>query len=138
MHGNGSRDTHSQACPESFWGRRCLLSTMARNSSWAFLDAGIHSKMKRRHSLKYIWPHGARTSSPSCSNLGNDEGQTFIFAVERNLDLRKGVHLVELAIFRDDAALQAFRAHPEHTKITDVLREIADWQVGDFVHPHIS
>ena len=66
---------------------------------------------------------------------GGEEAGIRSFAVERNLDLRKGVHLVELAVFRDDAALQAFRAHPEHTQITDVLRKIADWQVGDFTHP---
>jgi Stress responsive A/B Barrel Domain len=51
--------------------------------------------------------------------------------VDRNLDQRKSWHLVELAVFRDDAALQRFRAHPVHVKLTSVLREIADWAVGD-------
>jgi hypothetical protein len=51
--------------------------------------------------------------------------------VDRNLDQRKNWHLVELAVFRDDAALQRFRAHPAHTKLPSVLREIADWAVGD-------
>lgn len=50
-----------------------------------------------------------------------------------NLDLRKNVHLVELAIFRNNAALQAFRNHPKHKELTDILRDIANWQVGDYM-----
>jgi hypothetical protein len=53
------------------------------------------------------------------------------FQVGKNLDLRKGVHLVEFAEFRDNEALQAFRVHPKHKALTDILREVADWQVGD-------
>jgi 23S rRNA A2030 N6-methylase RlmJ len=61
---------------------------------------------------------------------GVDAGILF-FAVERNLDLRKGVDLVEVALFRDNDALQAFRVHPKHQELTDVLRQCANWQVGD-------
>ncbi len=87
-------------------------------------------------------PEEVRESVYECyqtlaEKCGGREAGIVSFTVERNLDLRKGIHLVELAVFRDDAAFQAFRAHPEHTKITDVLRDVADWQVGDFVHPHM-
>lgn len=63
---------------------------------------------------------------------GRDAG-ILSWAVERNLDLRKGIHLVEIAEFRDNDALQAFRVHPKHKEMTDILREVADWYVGDIM-----
>lgn len=54
------------------------------------------------------------------------------FAVRKNLDTRKGVELVELVVFRDDAAFRAFLAHPRHVEIQDILRSCADWWVGDY------
>jgi Stress responsive A/B Barrel Domain len=65
---------------------------------------------------------------------GKDAGILF-WQVDWNLDQRKNVHLVEFAIFRDNAAFQAFRAHPKHREITDILFHIADWQVGDLLVP---
>jgi len=61
---------------------------------------------------------------------GKDAG-IILWQVDRNLDQRKNWHLVELAAFRDDAALQRFREHPAHAQASTVLREIADWAVGD-------
>lgn len=61
---------------------------------------------------------------------GRDTGILF-WKVAHNLDLRKNVHLVEIAVFKDDAALQAFRGHPKHKELTDVLSKVADWWVGD-------
>lgn len=65
---------------------------------------------------------------------GRDAGILF-WQVGWNLDQRKQVQLVEFAIFRDDGALQAFRAHPKHSELTDILCEVADWQVGDLMVP---
>ena len=65
---------------------------------------------------------------------GKDAGILF-WKVDWNLDQRKNVHLAEFAIFRDEAALQAFRAHPKHRAITDILSNVADWQVGDLLVP---
>jgi hypothetical protein len=62
---------------------------------------------------------------------GSRNAGILFWQVDRNLDQRKSWHLVELAVFRDDAALQRFREHPAHVKLTSVLREIADWAVGD-------
>lgn len=64
-------------------------------------------------------------------DCGGKEAGVLSWKVERNLDLRKNVHLVEIATFRDDKALQAFRQHPKHKELTDVLSKIADWQVAD-------
>ena len=64
-------------------------------------------------------------------DCGGENAGILLWRVGWNLDLRKKVHLVEIAIFENDAALQAFRKHPKHTELTVILREIADWWVGD-------
>lgn len=71
-------------------------------------------------------------------DCGGKEAGIIFWRVDHNLDLRKNVHLVEIAIFRDNAALQSFRQHPKHQEITNILREIADWQVGDIMSPYTS
>lgn len=63
---------------------------------------------------------------------GQDAGILF-FEVKPNLDQRKNWHLAELAFFTGPEALEAFRVHPKHKEITDILRETADWVVGDFM-----
>lgn len=69
------------------------------------------------------------------ADCGGEDAGILFFRVEHNLDLRKGVHLVEIAMFRDNDALQAFRVHPKHKELTDVLCQCADWQVGDAMLP---
>ncbi len=64
-------------------------------------------------------------------DCGGEKAGILLFKVEHNLDLRKNVHLVEIAVFRSNEDLQQFRAHPKHQEITDILATIADWQVGD-------
>jgi hypothetical protein len=63
---------------------------------------------------------------------GKDAGILF-WQVDHYLDQRKHWHLVEFAVFRDNEAFQRFRDHPVHTELTLVLREIADWAVGDIL-----
>ncbi len=64
-------------------------------------------------------------------DCGGEETGILLWLVRHNHDLRKNVHLVEISVFRDDVALQAFRAHPKHTELTDITSKICDWQVGD-------
>ena len=66
---------------------------------------------------------------------GKDAGILF-FKVERNLDLRKGVELVQIAIFEDNDAVQRYRFHPAHAALAGDLSKIADWQVGDMMLPY--
>ncbi|MBX4192259.1 Dabb family protein [Candidatus Parcubacteria bacterium] len=66
---------------------------------------------------------------------GGVDAGIFYWKVGHSLDTRKNIHLVEVAIFRDDNALQAFRVHPKHQELTNQLREIADWWVGDMMAP---
>jgi hypothetical protein len=65
---------------------------------------------------------------------GKDAG-ILHFKVEHNLDLRKGVQLVEFAVFRDSEALEAFRTHSAHQRLANDLSATADWQVGDYIGP---
>lgn len=68
-------------------------------------------------------------------DCGGFNAGIYYWKVDYNLDLRKGVHLVEVGVFRDGDALQVFRVHPKHKELTDILREIADWQIGDIEGP---
>ena len=47
-----------------------------------------------------------------------------------NLDQRKNWHVVQFSIFRDNDALQRFRSHPAHAKLSEVMRPIGNWVVG--------
>ncbi|HVC50920.1 MAG TPA: Dabb family protein [Stellaceae bacterium] len=77
------------------------------------------------------WVYSAcQTLAERCG--GRDAG-ILHWQVDWNLDQRKNWHLVELAVFSDDAALRAFRTHPAHAEMSGVLREIADWAVGDIL-----
>ena len=70
----------------------------------------------------------------ACERLGEECGGKkagiLLWNVAPNLDLRKNVHLVEVALFESDDALQAFRNHPAHMKFAAVLRGAADWKIG--------
>lgn len=57
------------------------------------------------------------------------------WVVERSLDERKGVVIVEDATFVDRAAFEAFRSSDQHRAAGEQLAAIADWLVGDFVEP---
>lgn len=64
--------------------------------------------------------------------VGGIEAGIQYFAVQKNLDTRKGIALVELAVFKDNDAFRTFLAHPRHVEIQAILRTCADWWVGDY------
>ncbi len=55
-----------------------------------------------------------------------------LWRVERNLDTRKGVHLVQLSTFTSQEAFEAFRRHEAHQQFATILRDVANWVVADF------
>ncbi len=61
---------------------------------------------------------------------GEKEGILF-WQAGFNLDQRKNWQLVQFSIFRDNGALQRFRSHPAHAILSETLRQIADWSIGD-------
>lgn len=64
---------------------------------------------------------------------GGPEAGIMIYRVFSNRDLRKGYSLYEVIVFRDAEAVESFRNHPEHKKLTDFIREFADWVVLDAI-----
>jgi hypothetical protein len=65
---------------------------------------------------------------------GTKEGILF-WQAGLNLDQRKNWHIVQFSIFRDNAALQRFRAHAAHAKLSEIMSPISDWAVGDIEIP---
>jgi hypothetical protein len=61
---------------------------------------------------------------------GEKEGILF-WRAGINLDQRKNWHIVQFSIFRDNEAFQRFRYHPAHAMLSETLRQIADWSIGD-------
>ncbi len=64
-------------------------------------------------------------------DCGGKNAGIIMWKAGENLDLRKNIALVEIATFRNNEALQRFRAHPKHAEFVAIVRECADWQVGD-------
>lgn len=54
------------------------------------------------------------------------------WVIERSVDERKGIVIVEDTTFPDADALEAFRMSAAHKASVDYLREWADWVVGDW------
>ena len=54
------------------------------------------------------------------------------WVIERSIDERKGVVIVEDATFESQAALDAFRVSPDHAEAVAFMKDNADWVVGDW------
>lgn len=54
------------------------------------------------------------------------------WVIERSIDERKGVVIIEDTTFPDAEALQAFRVSDAHQESVEFMREWADWVVGDW------
>ena len=66
-------------------------------------------------------------------NCGGEQAGILFWKVEKNLDQRKGVHLVELGIFANLSAYELFRVHPNHHSVGRALSLVADWKIGDII-----
>ena len=53
------------------------------------------------------------------------------WSVSKNMDTRKGIELVEVAVLDDEAALDRLKKHDAHQQVVDALRVVADWTVAD-------
>ena len=69
--------------------------------------------------------------------LGEDAGGKkagiLFWSVKPNIDQRKNIHLVEVAIFRDNESFENFKNHPSHKEVVELLKTSADWWVGDTI-----
>ena len=62
---------------------------------------------------------------------GGRKSGILFYQADWNRNLSKGDHLVEVAVFASDAAFQAYRRHPKHAELTEMLKVIADWHGGE-------
>ena len=62
---------------------------------------------------------------------GKEAGILFWNVEQEQYDTRK-TDMVQIGIFRDEEAFEAFRKHPIHKKLKLELRECADWNPGNF------
>lgn len=63
---------------------------------------------------------------------GTDAGILF-WSTKPNMDLRKNIHLIEVAIFKDSQSYEKFKNHPKHKEVVELLKTSADWSVGDTI-----
>ena len=66
-------------------------------------------------------------------DCGGKEAGILFWSVQPNMDLRKGIHLIEIAFFRDKESYENFKKHPKHIEVVELLRESGNWYVGDVV-----
>ncbi len=71
------------------------------------------------------------------STLGEDCGGAdagiLFWSVKPNIDLRKNIHFVEMAIFKNRECLEQFKNHPKHKEVVEILKTSANWYVADFM-----
>lgn len=116
------------------------------NFAWSFTSVGEAREVKNKlHHVALIKFHEGVSQETQqeifsryqtlAEDCGGKAAGILFFKVDWNRDLRKGVQLVERAIFEDNDALQRFRVHPQHVELVDMLRHCADWWVGNTVAP---
>ncbi len=88
----------------------------------------ISFKNKAQQSIK---DEAYRRLLALCENCGGREAGILFWGVGKNIDLRKGIHLVVISIFKNKKALEKYKQHLKHKELTDLLSQVADWQDGD-------
>ena len=64
---------------------------------------------------------------------GGEKAGILFWSTKPNMDLRKNIHLIEVAIFKDKQSYENFKNHPKHKKVVELLKTSADWSVGDTI-----
>ena len=59
-------------------------------------------------------------------NCGGNKAGILYWQVGKNLDLRKGVHLLVISVFDSQEALEKYKGHAAHERMTSALRLAAD------------
>lgn len=68
------------------------------------------------------------------ADCGGHEAGILFWSTKPNTDLRKNIHLVEIAIFKDNDSFEKFKKHPKHIEVLELLKTSANWYVGDIFH----
>ncbi len=64
---------------------------------------------------------------------GGAKAGIVMWKVEKNLDTRKGIHIIQMSIFKNKEAFENFRGHEAHKDFAQGFSKVADWIVGDFI-----
>lgn len=67
--------------------------------------------------------------------LGTGDEEILEWRVEKSVDIRKGIVIVENGLFKDDRAYERFRKSDKHVEIVSFMGQISDWTVGDYIEP---
>ena len=65
--------------------------------------------------------------------LGEGNEDILEWEVEKSLDSRKGIVIVENSLFTNKGALDAFSSSEKHKKVGEFMKQISDWLIGDYV-----
>lgn len=73
-------------------------------------------------------------------DAGGKEAGVLFWSVKPNMDTRKNIHLVEIAIFKDNKSFEDFKNNPKHIEVVELLKKSANWTVGDIMEsfPNIN
>lgn len=64
--------------------------------------------------------------------LGKDNPSILEWTIEKSLDTRKGIIIIENSLFKSEEDLNSFRSFEKHIKTGEFMREISDWIIGDY------
>lgn len=64
--------------------------------------------------------------------LGEDSDDILSWKIEKSLDTRKGMIIVENGLFKNANALEAFRLSEKHAHVSAFMKQIAHWLAGDY------
>lgn len=67
------------------------------------------------------------------NDLGVDQQGVLSWNIATSIDTRKGRIIIEEGVFQDDKVFQLFRESEKHQRAVGLMRDIADWLVGDYI-----
>ncbi len=65
--------------------------------------------------------------------LGKGDNGILDWRVEKSIDIRKGIVIVENGLFKDEQSYERFRKSDKHLETVNFMRQISDWTVGDYI-----
>lgn len=66
-------------------------------------------------------------------DCGGEKAGILFWSAKPNMDTRKNIHLIEVAIFKDKPSYENFKNHQKHKEVVELLKTSADWMVGDTI-----
>lgn len=64
--------------------------------------------------------------------LGKDNPSILEWTIEKSLDTRKGIIIIENSLFKSEEDLKDFKSSEKHIKAGEIMKEISNWIIGDY------